>query len=132
MTTTPAPAEKPSPTTAGLRKGLARCRAAYPAGGSLGPWPALTRPELWRQLAERWESALYGMTDEVFLQAVEDHITGPYKEFCASPGHLWVAVDLRREADGRSPDQEPLPAPERQQRVAGYMEEIRKQIGGRK
>lgn len=117
--------EKPSPTTAALRKGLSRCRAAYPGG----PWPAQTDAAGWRALVERWESGCYGMTDEVFLQAVEDHLAGPYRQYTASPGHLWVAVDLRREAEGRSAGEGPLPVPKQEERIAGYMEEIRKQIG---
>lgn len=121
--------EKPSPSTAALRQGLSRCRVAYPRG----PWPALNQPELWRRWMERWQSGCYGMTDEVFLQAVEDHCRGPNRHFTACPGHLWVAVDLRREAG-----EGPLPAPkqtvilDRQARITEHMEEIRKQLGGGK
>lgn len=92
--TDPAPtAEKPSPTREALRAGLSRIRRAYPQHR----WPAQTDAEGWRQLAERYESGCYGMDDVVFLRAIGDHLEGPYRQYVASPGQLWVAVDLRRE-----------------------------------
>lgn len=79
------------------------------------PWPALTDVAGWQGLAERWESGCQGMDDEVFLRAVEDHITGPYRQFVACPAHLWVAFDLRKAGlfDGDwEVLQEPTPPPE--------------------
>ena len=126
MATGPDPvSEKPSPSLPALRQGLRRCRQAYPRY----PWPATADREGWLRVADRWQSGCYGMTDEVFLQAVEDHLTGPYKQYPACPGHLWVAVDLRREAE-LAAGQEPV-AEDPQTRVAGYIANIRKQLGGK-
>lgn len=85
--------EKPSPSLAALKRGLSRCRRHYPDH----PWPAQTDVAGWRHLAQRWQEGCYGMDDETFLRAVEDHLAGPFARFVASPGHLWVAMDLRRE-----------------------------------
>lgn len=84
---------KPSPSREALKAGLTRCRRHYPDHS----WPAQTDADGWRQLAERWESGCYGMDDVTFLRAIGDHLEGPYERFVASPGHLWVAVDLRAE-----------------------------------
>ena len=127
--------ERPSPSTAAIRRGLTRCRAAYPQYA----WPGAEDSVGWRDLARRWQEGCYGMEDEQFLQAVEDHLVGPYRQFTACPGQLWAAVDLRREAAATGvqpePPAPPPPAPppltaadEQQRRIAWHMAEIRRKV----
>lgn len=118
--------EKPSPSLPALRQALRRCRDAYPRF----PWPESGDREGWLKLADRWQSGCYGMTDEVFLRAVEDHLAGPDQQYAACPGQLWVAVDRRRETEIAAGQQPAAESP--QDRVADYIANIRKQLGGQK
>ena len=123
--------DQPSPSMKALKQGLSRCRQAYPQA----QWPATGNQQGWLWLAARWQSGCYGMDDEVFLRAVEDHIVGPYRQYTACPGHLWVAVDLRREAEGPAgvkPEPQRTVILDRQARIGEHMEEIRRQMGGKK